>query len=102
MMVLLVGHGAFFSEPLAHDMRRLHRMVPRAVAGRCVVGFRVSSAFGGAFAVIPVYRGARHSGGSAVRPEMEPRGVRLYTSVNSISGEGRARDFSEIFVRQAQ
>ncbi|XP_014797441.1 PREDICTED: gephyrin isoform X5 [Calidris pugnax] len=32
MMVVLAAHGAAFNKPLAHDMRWLHRMVPRAVA----------------------------------------------------------------------
>lgn len=69
-------------------------MVPRPVAGRCVAGFGVYSAFGGgAFAVIPVRRGARYSRGSAVRPEMEPRAVRVDKGVNTVSSEGRGEIF---------
>lgn len=92
-MLLLIALGRSFNKLLAHDTRWLHRMVPRAVAGSCVAGFGVYSAFGGAFAVIPVCRGARYSRGSAVRPEMEPRAARVDKGVNTVSSEGRGERF---------
>lgn len=92
-MLLLTAHGGSFNKRLAHDRRWLHGTVPRAVAGMCDADPGVPSAFGGACALIPAYRGARRSAGSAERPEMKPRGVRVCKGVNSVSGEGRGWRF---------